>query len=350
MLSSWRLKSHNQFSHRYLASERDLVFGGLLAQSIVPWMNDVIASLSYDRRPSGSETPGDNGRLMNAMTVDVEDYFQVSAFESRVARDQWDSYESRVCGNTERLLDMFAAAGVTATFFVLGWVAEKYPALVRRIADAGHEIGSHGYAHRLVYDMTPLAFAEDVRHAKNAIESVCGHAVLGYRAPSYSITRASLWALDVLLAEGHVYDASVFPIHHDRYGIPDAPRHAHQIPRERGTIWELPGSTIRWGRVNLPIGGGGYFRLLPYDWTKRAIAHINLREGRPVMFYLHPWEIDPEQPRLNASLLSRFRHYQNLSKTEPRLRRLLSDFQFGPARSMLSSAPEAGALTPPALH
>jgi len=276
--------------------------------------------------------------IVNAMTVDVEDYFQVSAFEHHVARSDWNRFESRVSRNTERLLEIFEQAGVTATFFVLGWVAERYPDLVRRIAAGGHEIASHGYAHRLVYEMTPSEFAEDVRRAKAVLESVSGSPVLGYRAPSYSISRESLWALDVLLAEGHVYDASIFPIHHDRYGIPDAPRHPYQIQRELGTLWELPGSTVRMGGQNLPIGGGGYFRLLPYAWTRRGIASVNAHEGKPVMFYLHPWEIDPDQPRVNASLLSRFRHYRNLSKTEPRLLRLLSEFAFGPAVSLLSTA------------
>lgn len=283
--------------------------------------------------------PGD--RLVNAMTVDVEDYFQVSAFEQYVPRQRWDRVESRVCRNTERLLEMFEEAGVTATFFILGWVGERFPALVRQIAAAGHEVASHGYAHHLVYEMTPQEFGEDLRRAKGALEDACGAPILGYRAPSYSIVRRSLWALDVLVAQGYVYDASIFPIHHDRYGIPDAPRHPHRVSRKLGALWELPGSTVRWRGQNLPIGGGGYFRLLPYAWTRRGIAHVNQREGKPVTFYLHPWEIDPDQPRVSASLMSRFRHYRNLAKTELRLRRLLTEFRFGSAMSVLSTVAEA---------
>jgi polysaccharide deacetylase family protein (PEP-CTERM system associated) len=277
-------------------------------------------------------------QIVNAMSVDVEDYFQVSAFDGHVSRERWDGLESRVCRNTERLLEIFEQASVRATFFVLGWVAERHPSLVRTIAGAGHEIASHGYGHGLVYDMTPDQFREDVRRAKALLEAVSGTPVLGYRAPSYSITRDSLWALDVLASEGHVYDASIFPIHHDRYGIPEAPRYAHPRSVPHGTIWEFPGSTARWAGQNLPIGGGGYFRLLPYAWTRWGIERVNRVESKPVMFYLHPWEIDPEQPRIAAPLLSRFRHYRNLEKTEQRLRRLLQDFAFAPALHVLSTA------------
>jgi polysaccharide deacetylase family protein (PEP-CTERM system associated) len=275
-------------------------------------------------------------RVINAMTVDVEDYFQVSAFEAWVGRDKWDSFESRVCRNTERLLALFEHAGVTATFFVLGWVAERFPHLVRQISAAGHELASHSFAHHLVYNMHPNAFRDDLRRAKAAIESVAGTAVCGFRAPSYSITARSLWALDVLIEEGYRYDASVYPIVHDRYGIPDAPRHPHVVKSSSGILWELPGSTVRLAGRNLPIGGGGYFRLLPYEWTRRGIASVNNREGRPVIFYLHPWEIDPEQPRINASLLSRVRHYTNLSKTEARLQRLINEFSFQSIRALFS--------------
>jgi polysaccharide deacetylase family protein (PEP-CTERM system associated) len=287
------------------------------------------------------------------MTVDVEDYFQVSAFEGHIDRQAWDSFESRVCRNTDRLLELFDAARVTATFFMLGWVADRFPELARRISAAGHEMASHGYAHRLVYDMTPAEFADDLRRAKAVLEAASGQRVTGYRAPSYSITKRSLWAFDVLLAEGYLYDASVYPIHHDRYGIPDSPRRPYRVARSAGSLWELPGSTVRWCGLNVPIGGGGYFRLMPYWWTRRAIAHVNTRESQPVMFYLHPWEIDPEQPRINASPISRFRHYQNLKETEPRLRRLLSDFTFATATSVLSRTAAAetavGAHPAPAL-
>ena len=255
-----------------------------------------------------------------------------------MARDQWDRFDSRVVANTERLLDMFDAASVSATFFVLGWVAERFPRLVRNIADRGHEIASHGYAHRLTYELTPDEFRDDLRRARLALESAAGTAVLGYRAPSFSVTRRSLWALDVLIEQGYVYDASIYPIRHDRYGIPDAPRHPFQIARAGGSIWELPGSTVRVGGQNLPIGGGGYFRMLPYQWTRFGFSRVNGVEQKPVMFYLHPWEIDPEQPRVSAPVVSRLRHYYNLSQTESRLRRLLAEFRFAPAIDMLSNA------------
>jgi polysaccharide deacetylase family protein (PEP-CTERM system associated) len=276
--------------------------------------------------------------VTNAMSVDVEDYFQVSAFDGILPRIAWDRQESRVCANTDRLLDLFAEHHVRATFFVLGWVAERHPALVRRIGAAGHEVASHGYGHRLVYELTRDQFREDVRSAKSTLEAITGRPVSGYRAPSYSVTTQTMWALDVLLETGHWYDASIFPIHHDRYGIPDAPRHVHLIHREMGTIVEAPGSTVRCGPVNLPVGGGGYFRLLPYSWTRWGIARVNRAERQPAFFYLHPWEIDPDQPRLAVPSLTRFRHYRNLSRTEPRLRRLLRDFRFTTVEGVLAEA------------
>lgn len=283
--------------------------------------------------------------VVNAMTIDVEDYFQVSAFEGHVSRTRWHELESRVCRNTERLLTIFEDAGVSATFFVLGWVAEKFPDLVRQIRLGGHELASHGYEHRLVYELTPAQFRDDLRRAKAALESAGGVPVLGYRAPSYSITCQSLWALDVLVEEGYVYDASIYPIHHDRYGIPDWPRHVHRVDRPGGSIWELPGSTVRWAGMNFPIGGGGYFRLLPYGWTRRGIERLNETERRPAIFYLHPWEIDPEQPRIAAGGLTQVRHYGNLEKTEARLRRMLSDFSFGRVVDVLELEPAAIAAT-----
>lgn len=298
--------------------------------------------------------------IVNALTVDVEDYFQVSAFEHVVARERWGEYPSRVVANTDRLLDLFAGRDVRATFFVLGWVADREPALVRRIAAAGHEIASHGYGHRLIYEQTPEEFREDVRRARALLEAVSGQAVVGYRAPSFSITERSLWALDVLIEEGYAWDASIFPIRHDRYGIPSAPRHAFRVHAgvsRAGTLaaqgfrlrnasadspepsaqavspaislLEIPASTVRVAGVNLPIGGGGYFRLLPYAWTRRGIRRLNQVEQKPAVFYLHPWEVDPDQPRLAAGWRSRFRHYRNLDRTEGRLRRLLGDFSFG---------------------
>jgi polysaccharide deacetylase family protein (PEP-CTERM system associated) len=277
-------------------------------------------------------------RVLNAMTVDVEDYFHVSAFDRTVSRDSWASRESRVERNTNLLLERFERAGLTATFFVLGWVAERHKDLVKRIASLGHELASHGYAHRLVYDQTPAEFREDVRRSRQILEDIVGVKVAGYRAPSFSITERSLWALDVLIGEGFDYDASIYPIRHDRYGIPAAPRFVHQIQRKQGAIWEVPGSTVQLGQMNLPIGGGGYFRLLPYWWTRNGIRRVNRRESKPAVFYIHPWEIDVDQPRLPASWLSRFRHYRNLDRTDSRLQQLLADFQFGPVRDLLRPA------------
>ena len=282
-----------------------------------------------------SASPGRT--IVNAMTVDVEDYFQVSAFDAVVRREAWADFPSRVVANTERMLEIFAAHRVMATFFVLGWVAERFPTLVTTIAKAGHELASHGYGHRLVYEQTPEVFREDVRKAKAIIEDRSGQTVAGYRAPSYSITRKSLWALDVLVEEGYRYDASIFPIRHDRYGIPDAPRHPHALTRPSGSLLEAPPSTVRMGSMNWPVAGGGYFRLLPYAWTRWGIGRINSHERQPAIFYLHPWEIDPAQPRLEAGAISRFRHYRNLDKTEGRLKRLLSDFRFGRLTDVIST-------------
>jgi polysaccharide deacetylase family protein (PEP-CTERM system associated) len=266
--------------------------------------------------------------VVNMMTVDVEDYFHASVFDDAVPRSQWEQLESRVNANTDRLLAMFDEASVHATFFVLGWVAERFPALVRRIAACGHEIASHGYGHRLVYSGTPEAFRADLRRAKRAIEIAANTPVVGYRAPSYSVTTQSLWALDVLIEEGYQYDASIFPIHHDRYGIASSPRHPYRVWRRHGSLWELPGSSARVAGINLPVAGGGYFRLLPYAWTKWGIDRVNRQEGQPVVFYTHPWELDPEQPRIPLPALSRLRHYANLGRTEARLKQLLTDFRF----------------------
>jgi polysaccharide deacetylase family protein (PEP-CTERM system associated) len=276
--------------------------------------------------------------IVNAMSVDVEDYFHVSVFDGVVPRSDWNGLESRVCANTERLLGLFDEFGVRATFFVLGWVAERHPQLVRAIADRGHEVASHGYGHRLVYDQTPQAFREDVRKAKRLIEDAAGQPVGGFRAPSYSVTPRSLWAIDLLIQEGYWYDASIFPIRHDRYGIPVSARHAYAIDRPSGSILEVPGSTVRVGPLNLPVAGGGYFRLLPYWWTRWGIARVNRLERQPAVFYLHPWEIDPAQPRLPAGRLGRFRHYRNLDKTEHRLRALLRDFRFAPIATLLNAS------------
>ena len=275
--------------------------------------------------------------VVNAMSIDVEDYFHVSAFDGTVPRADWASMPSRVERNTDRLLALFAEYRVRATFFVLGWVGERCPDLIRSIAGQGHEIASHGYAHRLVYDQTLHAFRDDVKRAKALLEAVSGRRVVGYRAPSYSITSRSLWALDVLLEEGYEYDASIFPIRHDRYGIPVSGRRPYRIRRQVGTLVEVPGSTTRVGQLNLPVAGGGYFRLLPYSWTRWGISRINRLERLPAIFYLHPWEIDPDQPKLPAGRLTRVRHYRNLERTEARLRRLLADFRFDAVDTIVAS-------------
>jgi len=280
----------------------------------------------------------DSEPIVNAMSIDVEDYFHVSGFDGIVPRAAWETMESRVVRNTERLLDLFDEFETRSTFFVLGWVGERHPELVRRIAQRGHEVASHGFAHRLVYDQTRSAFRDDVRRAKQILEDACGRPVTGYRAPSYSITPRSLWALDVLIEEGYQYDSSIFPIRHDRYGIPVSDRRPYRIDRSGGSLIEVPGSTTQVGSLNLPVAGGGYFRILPYWWTRWGIARVNEQERRPAIFYLHPWEIDPEQPRLKAGRLSRFRHYRNLHDTENRLRQLLTDFRFDTMESVVSRA------------
>ncbi|BAV34028.1 polysaccharide deacetylase [Sulfuricaulis limicola] len=273
----------------------------------------------------------------NALTVDVEDYFHVAALAPSIHRDSWDSRESRVVRNTRRLLDIFGQFDIRATFFVLGWVAERYPQLVKDIAASGHEIACHGYSHSLVYEQTPEVFYEETRRSKILLEEITGSAVIGYRAASYSIVRETLWALDILVELGFAYDSSIFPVRHDRYGIPDAARIPHRLltPNKKDIV-EWPLSTANVFGYRLPVAGGGYFRLLPYWLTHWGLASINRNEQRPFIFYLHPWEIDPEQPRVSASWLSRFRHYTNLEKCEERLQRLLGEFRFGTARDGLA--------------
>lgn len=274
--------------------------------------------------------------MPNALTVDVEDYFHVAALAPNIHRDSWNSRESRVVGNTQKLLAIFEQFDVQGTFFVLGWVAERYPQLVKDIAAGGHEIACHGFSHRLVYEQSPKEFHEETLRSKSLLEDITGSAVLGYRAASYSIVRESLWALDILVELGFVYDSSIFPVHHDRYGIPDAERAPNRMSTPNGkSIVEWPLATATILGCRLPVAGGGYFRLLPYWLSRWGLASINQREGRPFIFYLHPWEIDPAQPRVQTSWLSRFRHYTNLEKCEERLRRLLGEFDFGTARDCL---------------
>jgi polysaccharide deacetylase family protein (PEP-CTERM system associated) len=272
---------------------------------------------------------------MNALTFDVEDYYQVSAFESIVRFEDWGQYESRVERNTLRLLELLEAAGVHATFFVLGWVAERHTSLVQAIHRAGHELASHGYRHQSVCAMTPEQFREDVRRAKGVLENITGWPVIGFRAPSFTITASTLWALPILIEEGFCYDSSIFPIRHDRYGIPQAPPHCHLRSTPSGSIWEIPPSTVQFGSLRAPIAGGGYFRLVPYRLLRSLLKSVQ-DEGQPLVMYFHPWEIDPSQPRLKAPWMSVFRHYTNLHKTERRLVRLLTDFRFAPIQEAIA--------------
>jgi polysaccharide deacetylase family protein (PEP-CTERM system associated) len=267
--------------------------------------------------------------VLNAFTVDVEDYYQVSAFERDIERSAWGSLESRVVANTQRLLEVLARHNTLGTFFVLGWVADKFPALVREIATAGHELGSHSYWHRLVYEMTPAEFREDLRRSIGVIEAAAGVRVNRYRAPSFSITARSLWALDILVEEGIAVDSSIFPVRHDRYGIPDADPRIHVRQTSLGPITEFPPTVADLGGFRLPVGGGGYFRLYPLAFTAHCLRQINAKR-QPFMFYIHPWEIDPKQPRLrHARPVARMRHYVGLWRTQRRLEKLLASFRFG---------------------
>ncbi|BBC99227.1 MULTISPECIES: XrtA system polysaccharide deacetylase [Sphingobium] len=264
--------------------------------------------------------------MQNALSVDVEDWFQVGAFERTLRRADWDALTHRVEGNTDAVLDLFAQADVKATFFTLGWVAERYPALMRRIAEAGHEVASHGYDHARVFTFTPEEFRADLRKSRAILEDASGQAVTGYRAPSFSIDPRTPWAHPILAEEGYRYSSSVAPIRHDHYGWPDSPRFAWK-PVAGSPLVELPVTTAKWGKRTLAAGGGGFFRLLPYGFSRWAIRQVNEQAGRPAIIYFHPWEIDPDQPRVaEAPLRSRLRHYSNLSVMAAKLRRLTSDF------------------------
>ncbi len=276
--------------------------------------------------------------VVNAFSVDVEDYFQVAALAPAIPRDSWSEREPRVERNTERILERLAEHGVRGTFFVLGWIAERHPALVKHISAAGHEIASHGYSHELIYRQPRGEFRAETERSKRLLEDLTGSAVIGYRAASFSVTRASLWALDVLIDLGFQYDSSIFPIRHDRYGIPGATREPARICAPSGrTLTEFPLATARFGGLRVPVSGGGYFRLLPYWVTRCGLRQINLHDGRPAAFYLHPWEIDPGQPRMRVGMLSRWRHYTNLRHCEARLQRLLGDFKFDSMSAVLRS-------------
>lgn len=283
--------------------------------------------------------------MKNVLTFDVEEYFHAEAFAGVVRPEEWPTLDSRVVDATERLLDILDYADVRATFFVLGWVAERHPGLVREIHARRHELACHGYGHQMISRQTPQEFAEDVKRAKKVIEDAAATAVIGYRAPTFSVLRRTLWSLEVLMEAGFRYDSSIFPIVHDRYGIPDAPRFPHRIPINGNgcAIAELPLSTLSVFGQRLPVAGGGYFRLLPYRLTRLAIRRLNTVERQPAVVYLHPWELDPHQPRLPVGWLTRLRHSINTDETEGKLRRLLADFRFAPAAEVLA---EIGVLVP----
>lgn len=265
--------------------------------------------------------------ITNALTIDVEDYFQVSAFAPYIRRDEWDARECRVEANVDRILAMLERRGTRATFFTLGWVAERYPSLVRRIVAQGHELASHGYGHQRASELTPEAFGEDIRRAKGILEDLGGRPVLGYRAPSFSIGEGNLWAFDSLAEAGYRYSSSVYPIQHDHYGMPDAPRFAHEV---RPGLLEIPVTTLRMMNRNLPSSGGGYFRLLPYALSRWMLRQVNSGDGASAIFYFHPWEIDAGQPRVaGIDAKTRFRHYVNIGRMERRLEQLLADFRWG---------------------
>ncbi len=273
---------------------------------------------------------------VNALTIDVEDYFQVWALSPRFPRARWDSVPCRVERNMDRILALLAGAGATATFFTLGWIAERYPALVRRVVAEGHELASHGYAHDRATEQSPDSFSADIRLAKMILEDIAGTDVKGYRAPSFSIGETNQWAFDCIAEAGYRYSSSIYPIRHDHYGFPDAPRFAFE---SRSGLMELPVTTVRALRRNWPAGGGGYFRLMPYSLSRWLIRRVNESDAQAAIFYFHPWELDPEQPHVDGlPPKARFRHYVNLGKTEARLGRLLGDFTwqrvdhvFGPA-------------------
>ena len=264
--------------------------------------------------------------MINALTIDVEDYFQVSAFASHIPRSSWDSIPCRIERNIDTILDLLCQSGAKATFFTLGWIAERYPVLVRRIVQEGHELASHGYEHRRASDQSYGAFLADIRLAKAVLEDQSGREVRGYRAPSFSVGPKNPWAFDCIAQAGYAYSSSVYPIRHDHYGAPDSPRFAHEV---RPGLIEVPVTTVRMLRSNWPAGGGGYFRLLPYRLSRWSLRRVNEVDGRSAMFYFHPWELDPEQPRVEGTgAKTRFRHYVNLQRMEARLRRLLGDFRW----------------------
>ncbi|MCW8934277.1 MAG: DUF3473 domain-containing protein [Gammaproteobacteria bacterium] len=276
--------------------------------------------------------------ISNALTVDVEDYFHVAAFSNEISPENWGQFESRVEKNTHAILELFGRNNVTATFFILGWVAEKIPSLVKEIAQQGHEIACHGFSHQLIYKQEKSVFAEETKKAKYLLEDLSGKSVMGYRAASYSITKKSLWALDVLTDLGFVYDSSIVPVHHDLYGIPGTPRFPYVLkaPNDKHII-EFPPTTLSLAGVNIPIAGGGYFRLYPFWFSNAALKWINYYDKKPFNFYFHPWEIDEDQPRMDGKWFSKFRHYNNISKCYLRLEKLLKSHKFTTVSDVLNN-------------
>ncbi len=296
----------------------------------VPYTSATLSVLALETAASGNGKVSSNGKPLNAFTVDVEDYFHVASFERHIRRIEWESFTPRIEASTRRLLALLDRHGVKATFFVLGWVARRHPRLVREIHDAGHEIGSHGYWHRRIFEQTPKEFRRDLRDSRDVLTDIISDAVVAYRAPTFSITNKSLWALHVLAEEGFTVDSSIYPVRHDRYGIAGARTNIHQLETRFGRIVECPPAVVRCGRLRVPAGGGGYFRLYPFGVTRRCLKNINQRRQQPFVFYVHPWEVDADQPRLDVgSWTSRFRHRVNLSGTERKLDELFENFRFG---------------------
>jgi polysaccharide deacetylase family protein (PEP-CTERM system associated) len=292
-------------------------------------LNDMNNSVNGNRKTN----------IINAITVDVEDYYQVSAFSKQIDKQKWDEFPSRVNHNTRRILKIFDDKKINSTFFVLGWIAERYPELIKEISDCGHEIASHGYSHDLIYDQTPNVFRDEAKRSKDLLEDIINKTVLGYRAASYSITRESIWAIDILIELGFKYDSSIFPIIHDRYGIPGGETAPHILRTNKGkSIIEFPLSTVGTKKIRLPISGGGYFRLFPYWISKKGLNRINSHESIPFIFYMHPWEIDKDQPRIKSKMISEFRHYNNIKKFEDRLIKLLDDFKFDTVSAVLTDS------------
>ncbi len=283
--------------------------------------------------------------MKNLLTIDVEEYFQVEGFADVVDRGEWDRYESRVVPSTRRLLDLLDDTGHKATFFVLAWCAERHPAMVREIVSRGHEVASHGYGHRMITSQDADSFRADLRRSREVLERLTGRRMLGYRAPSFSITPATPWAHEVIAEEGFAYSSSVFPVHHDRYGIPDAPRTPWQVDTAAGPLTELPPLTLRMAGQNLPVAGGGYMRLLPVRLVAHAVRRMNAA-GAPAMLYLHPWEVDPEQPRLPGRRANKFRHYVGLDRMHEKLRYLLERFEFETVAAHLELSTQPGGRAP----